>query len=679
MSRLGSDQFLPTSGLSLEEDILVRKLLLVHDPDGRHLDSELLLQAIEDVMCCATSSETVCDIKGEDDIRQTGVVGSQEPLGVIIHRISSEMVCLCSSQKNMYARTLYLFDLLGYYTWDAKVVLVLAAISMSYAEFCLLIQLSTSNPLAESITMLKRLQPNSKAFKPRLKALSSLIMKMLDMAKYIFKFTNLSISHLNPDKEAIETIKSNICITAFWIIRSSLTSCSHMHDLMTIKPGCTSSSAIAIWELSSLAYTLTKIYDRLKRLVDGLIQQLEEKVEQKLASLFQETRGDNKEALTTLFVLKDKFPLKEKYSQAKVGIAELIGKVVVFLISKSEFPSPEEWLLLFHQANNPPQNKTLEGNYEIVWVPISSSCTWTDSEERSFEYLSNCMPWYSLRQPHLLIPAVVNFIKQSWNYKEKPIMVVMDANGAITNLNAIDMLRIWGVKAYPFSSSREEELWEAESWGLQLLFNGIDQLLTYWIEQGKNVCIYGSSDARWIKEFHSKMEIISEGAQLEIVYVGNRSHHVQMMYTLASIQRHLSPTKIRFFWLRLESMRKSKLRLGKAVNTDQTLQQLSALLDFDENDKGWAIFGQGSSADTIRLDGNRLMECLDKFPKWGQNVGKYVGKWGLLNAIRIALEPAARDGPCSHTDTVPFEEGLVEKVRFCAKCKRPMTNFVVYE
>lgn len=57
MSRLRSDQFLPTSSLSLEEDLMVRKLLLAHDPDGRHLDSELLLQAIEDAMCCATSLE----------------------------------------------------------------------------------------------------------------------------------------------------------------------------------------------------------------------------------------------------------------------------------------------------------------------------------------------------------------------------------------------------------------------------------------------------------------------------------------------------------------------------------------------------------------------------------------------------------------------------------------------
>lgn len=171
------------------------------------------------------------------------------------------------------------------------------------------------------------------------------------------------------------------------------------------------------------------------------------------------------------------------------------------------------------------------------------------------------------------------------------------------------------------------------------------------------------------------MEIISEAVQLEIVYVGRRSHHVQMMYIPAHIQRHLSPTKIRFFWLRLESMRKSKLRLGKTVNADQTLQEVSALLDFDENDEGWAIFGKGSSADTMRLQGNRLMECLDKFPEWGQNVGK----WGLLNAIRMALEPAVLDGPCSHTDTIPFEEGLVEKVLFCVKCKRPMKIFLVYE
>lgn len=41
------------------EDILIRKLLLSHDPDGRRLDSEQLLFAMENVMLYAATSEVV--------------------------------------------------------------------------------------------------------------------------------------------------------------------------------------------------------------------------------------------------------------------------------------------------------------------------------------------------------------------------------------------------------------------------------------------------------------------------------------------------------------------------------------------------------------------------------------------------------------------------------------------
>ena len=41
------------------EDVLIKKILLTHDPDGRHLDSELLLRAMENVMCNTAESQVM--------------------------------------------------------------------------------------------------------------------------------------------------------------------------------------------------------------------------------------------------------------------------------------------------------------------------------------------------------------------------------------------------------------------------------------------------------------------------------------------------------------------------------------------------------------------------------------------------------------------------------------------
>ncbi|KAK1404439.1 hypothetical protein POM88_004044 [Heracleum sosnowskyi] len=44
---------------SSEDDFLIRKIVLTHDPDGRYLDSELLLQAVENVLCSAATADYI--------------------------------------------------------------------------------------------------------------------------------------------------------------------------------------------------------------------------------------------------------------------------------------------------------------------------------------------------------------------------------------------------------------------------------------------------------------------------------------------------------------------------------------------------------------------------------------------------------------------------------------------
>lgn len=60
-------------------------------------------------------------------------------------------------------------------------------------------------------------------------------------------------------------------------------------------------------------------------------------------------------------------------------------------------------------------------------------------------------------------------------------MVVLNENGIVTNSNAMDMVWIWGPKAFPFSASRERELWEHANWTIDLMINGISPLLSEWV------------------------------------------------------------------------------------------------------------------------------------------------------------------------------------------------------
>ncbi|KAG4923146.1 hypothetical protein JHK87_048686 [Glycine soja] len=97
----------------------------------------------------------------------------------------------------------------------------------------------------------------------------------------------------------------------------------------------------------------------------------------------------------------------------------------------------------------------------------------------------------------------------------------------------------------------------------------------------------------------------------------------------------LSFTNVQYFWLRLESMRRSKLRLGKTPSSDHVLAELSALLDMDAREEEWT-----------------------KLPR-----------------------PTFVEGSCNHSCFVSSRENerLSQGTIICLVCKRPMKKLVVYQ
>ncbi|KAF7834481.1 protein SIEVE ELEMENT OCCLUSION C [Senna tora] len=370
----------------------------------------------------------------------------------------------------------------------------------------------------------------------------------------------------------------------------------------------------------------------------------------------------------------------------QIGVSKLKNKIIMLLITKP-VPLPlEEILLLVQQTSDHPLNDKFRDNYKIIWLPLPSSDVWTEAEEASFNFLSESLPWYAVRKPRLLSSAVVNYIRQEWNYKEEePLMVVLDSNGKVVNTNALDMVKIWGPKACPFSALKEAELWQHENLTMKLLLDDINPLLAYWVEEGKNLCLYGSDNMGWIQQFNGKTEELKRnGLKLENVYVGKKELSEKVKQIMAKLTQSnpsnsLSITSLQFFWLRLESMRRSKSRTRKASSdSDHVLAELSSLLDMNDDDgeeeEGWVVIGRGSD-EIMRLQGRKVMECLYKYNEWVENVETL----GLVGAIRCFVEPPFVEGTCGHSYIVPSSEGQIEGIVVCEMCKRPMKKYVVYE
>lgn len=667
--------------VSTEEDFLIRKILMTHDPDGRQLDAQQLLHAVKNIIHRASPvSEADCHPENVA-VWDADAIGLHDSLGYTIFKISHEVLSRCFEGGDIHTKTMSLFDMLGKFRWDAKVVLVVAAFFTNYGVLQLQVQLQSRNPLAALVALLRQVPSDLSGFRAQFKAFTLLVKTVMELTEVIIEFESLPLQQELLEYKVISAVKSKIYLGSYWIFRSSLACFSLIADLRTRKQDQVNSNSITIaaWTMRNLVCKLSALCCDLREQVKMCHQQIDSRLYEKLPNLFNQIHVDNQEKLKMLIASGDNFPLMDCLSKEKHSISELKNKVVILLISKPELLPIEKIFLLVHQTYDHPHQEKIGGSYVVLWVPLSSSHGWSHADKISFQFLSGSLPFWSLKQPGLLNSAVVNFIIQEWNFKEEAMMVVLDTNGMITNSNAMDMIWIWGAKAFPFSISREKELWEVEKWTLQLMIDGIDPLLTKWIEEGKNFCIFGSGNADWIRNFSSKIkEVSNTELQLEVIYVGWRSPTEKLQSILRIIEQenlctYLTFTKIRFFWLRLESMK--SLTSRQENNDDDMSKEILGLLEVDDSDDGWVLIGTGSLPGLIKLQGQKVTEFFDLFPVWAENLGTM----GIVGAIKSALEPTLSTGPCDHAEILAFNEGLLKGPVFCAVCKRLKEKYVLYK
>ncbi|XP_020547461.1 protein SIEVE ELEMENT OCCLUSION C [Sesamum indicum] len=668
--------------LTTNEDFLIREILLTHNPDDRQLDSEMLLQLVESTFCSATENVFATQL----DAISTGnidLIGSEEPMSLTISKISNEMLSRCFEGENLHRKTLVLLEMLSHYRWDAKVMLALASFACSFGLFQLILQLQSDNALAVSLAMIKRLPGASSMLTPEFKAMNLLVNTMVKLTKVIISFEGMSMHYELVDDKVMEVTKSNIYVATYWILRSILLCSSQIADLrnLRLEKVYSDKTVVAAWGLHSVGNKLSSLCIDLGEHVAKCQQQIETRFYDKLLQMFKEKHVDNQEVLSLLFPMQSDFPFKNSSTTEKCGVLELKNKVVVLLISKPELIPVDELLFLVQQTSDHPKGNKFEGSYKILWVPIPSWHEWNLADKINFEFFSNRLPWFSIRRPWSLNSTVVSYIRQEWNFNDDPIMVVLNENGMVTNLNAMDMIWIWGPKAFPFSNSREKELWEQKNCMLDLIINGISPSSTKWVEEGKNICIYGSANIHWIREFNALIKKIKgAGVQLEVLYVGCKNPDENVKTIIDTIDQEkictsLTIHKVQFFWLRLERIKRLiSAYEDHTISLDKTSKKLAELLDLNMN-KNWAIIGQGSSTDVLKLDAEKLEECLHLLPLWCKNVTTM----GLVGATKSGFEPSSAGGTCNHSELLPYEEGLVDKTVICGSCKRPMEKFVLYK
>ncbi|KAJ0074731.1 hypothetical protein Patl1_33300 [Pistacia atlantica] len=219
------------------------------------------------------------------------------------------------------------------------------------------------------------------------------------------------------------------------------------------------------------------------------------------------------------------------------------------------------------------------------------------------------MPWYSVYNPLLIDPAVFIYIQEMWHFNKKPIVVVLE-QGKLVNNNALHMLWIWGMQGFPFTSTMEEELWEAADLG-----NSIDtrrklHMLVWWRKHRLGSGIH--TIARKVaKRIHSIRRSFTWGKS-------NSNKEKQVRKIIDTIMWRISATRCKSTIMfgssaALESMWHSKTQL-LYVENDPYTQEINTLLSFDKNHEGWAVFCRGTAMAMAK--GETILQCLKDFDSW---------------------------------------------------------------
>ena len=114
--------------------------------------------------------------------------------------------------------------------------------------------------------------------------------------------------------------------------------------------------------------------------------------------------------------------------------------------------------------------------YTIVWIPIVDQ--WTDELKAKFETLCSKMPWYIVQ--YFSPISGIRFIKEEWQFKGKPIVVGLSPQGKVENPNALYLIKVWGVKAFPFDKTIEDIISKEKNW-IGPVVNNIDPIIQTWV------------------------------------------------------------------------------------------------------------------------------------------------------------------------------------------------------
>ncbi|PON78094.1 Sieve element occlusion [Trema orientale] len=637
------------------DDKILDVIYTTHVPDDDSFDVDSMFVVVENII--KHSSQIVDNILEGTQVntetmdKKPPKTSFSSPL-CILKSICCELSCKPPGEEFAHKSTLGILNKLSKYSWDAKAVLTLAAFALDYGDFWLLAHLNRSDQLlSKSLAILRRvpvlLKPvDLQKHRQAVAELNSLIIATFQVIEIVFELEKLT-GYDPIDVPALSQARHHTPVGVYWAI-ITIVACSTKINILTgadDKPH----------DLSTYAQKIHYILNKLKiHLIDCKKQIEEEEKYRKLRKLFQ-IPTEIMEIFKALIFTKDNVqPIIDGSTNTKVPIDVLRSKNLFLFISSLDITKDDISILkpIYDATKN-------DNQYYFVWIPIVEQ--WTEELKKKFENLRTEMSWYVVE--YFSPIAGINYVKKEWYFKGKPIVVVMNPQGKVENLNALHLIRAWGMRAFPFNKTMEETISNDKNW-IGLVVKDIDPIIQTWIKEGKYILFYGGKDNAWIQQFNEKAtalvtdSIIKEAKiSIELFCVGKTTKGEEDLGS------------IKLFWTSMESLFITKAH----KQVDQETQEIQKLFSY-KNESGWALLSKGSTV-VFAGHGLTMIRVVEELKKWKENVKEKGFELAFKDHYSEVIKSFHH---CSRLD-IPSVAGKFPETMNCAECSRSMEVFICYQ
>ncbi|KAH7522191.1 hypothetical protein FEM48_Zijuj07G0112200 [Ziziphus jujuba var. spinosa] len=491
----------------------------------------------------------------------------------------------CDFKGGVRERTLAITNLLSNYPLDAKAVLSVAALALEFEDFCRLHQ-HINDPVTCSNIYFSQEYWNSVAILKRVTAptdqqslyeLKNLVVVILEVTRSIFELEKVRTKYTNIRTDVLAVVLTVIQRNVYWTIATVVACATQISKLKSFKD--------QPYDLSQWREYLNSIHEDLKNSKRNLEQEKEKEVHLKLSNILESSHYESHnyqitEVLNLLIEgdtnvkVEQRILIKSSINSTaakRKRIEMLRTKDVLLLISSMDISHDDTAVLksIYEQI------ESRKYNYEIVWIPIVEQ--WNVELHEKFCNLKNQMPWYVLElDSHI---AGIEFIKEKWNFTGKTIAVLMNSQGKVENHNALEMISLWGMDAFPFTKESERTILQKEKNWLRLVTKNTHPNIETWMKEEKYIFLYGGTDQRWIKKFGECLENV-DFTKFSDRREGNNAAEQNDGF------------KEELFWILIERL--NSIRVGEDNIRDDTGKELEKLLSYKKADR-WVLLSKGPS------------------------------------------------------------------------------------